>query len=676
MTKVAHGDFETRSTVDLKATGLYTYARHPETDALCFSWCIDEGPVSVWTPGEPFPVALSQHIETDGVFVGHNVGFEFDIWNEICGPRYGWPSLRLAQCECTAAMAYSMGMPGALEDAAPAAGIDMRKDAAGKRLMLQMCKPRSVAPLTWWEEPEKIERLKEYCKQDTEVERALHKRLVQLSKRERDIWLLDHKINARGIHVDRNAITSAQVVVAQEQDRLNAELRKLTDNFVGFATETQRLKDWIAYRGIALPGIAKADVLEALDDADLPADVRRVLEIRKESGRSSTAKLGSMLSAAGADDRVRGILQYHGAATGRWAGRRIQPQNFPRPKFPLAKDDADELRLFMLACEHIGDGDYLANFIGNPVDVVVSCLRGLITAPPGFDLMAGDWANIEGRLLAWAAGEEWKLNAFRAFDAGTGPDIYKLTYSKSFGVPIGSVTKADRQIGKVEELALGYQGGVGAFQQMAKGYGVKVTDERANEIKVAWRAAHPRIVSYWHAVEAAAITAVQTGAVAAVGPKGREVKFRKSGSFLWCRLPSGRVLCYPYPKIHMRQTPWGTEKETLTYFTVMSQGANGDIVPDPAAFGKWQRVSTYGGSLVENIVQGVARDVLADAMIRLDSYSWRIVMHVHDEVVVEIPEAEKELALSELSRILSEVPTWAEALPLAVECWRGKRYRK
>lgn len=670
-----HADFETRSTVDLTVAGLDTYSHHPDTDVWCLAYAFGDEPIEVWTPGDGFPERLRKHVESGGKLVGHNVGFELAVWNDVCVPRYGFPQLKLGQCACTQAEAYAMALPGSLERAAPAAGIEARKDAGGKRLMLQMCQPRSVSPdgkIVWWDEPDKVARLIEYCKQDVEVERQLHKRLVPLSPAEREVWLLDHEINNRGVQIDIATATAAQATVVAEQARLHDRLREVTGNFVGFTTEVARLTEWVRSQGVDLPGVAKADVLDALALDTLPAPVREALLIRQEAGRSSTAKLSKMLSAASADGRVRGLFQYHGASTGRWAGRRIQPHNFPRPTM-------DQKRIED-AIPYLGDAEFMDNFFGKPVDVIVNCLRAMLVPAPGKDFLVGDFSNVEGRVLAWLAGEEWKLKAFRDFDAGKGPDIYLLTAARMYGVPVGALTKKspERLVGKVSELAGGFGGGVGAFRQMEKSLHVDLgfTDAELDEKKQAWRAANPNIEHYWHEVEAAAINATLNLGAFSAGPKGREVKFRKDGSFLWCRLPSGRVLCYPYPKIMSVTTPWGAQKDALTYFTVVSAVGGGKVIEDPNANGTWQRISTFGGSLVENGTQAVARDLLARALLKLEAAGFPVVMHVHDEAVCEVDENLPELALAEFCATMSTVPTWASSLPVSVDSWRGKRYAK
>ncbi len=678
-----HIDFETRATAELKKVGVDVYSKHPETDVWCMAFAFGDEVVVVLEQNHWMTAPrVLDHVQGGGAVVAHNAAFELAIWNNIMVPRYGWPRLDPKQVRCTMAQAYAMSLPGSLEKAAAAVGIREQKDLAGGRLMLQMARPRSVDPLTWWDEPEKLARLYDYCKQDVRVERELDRRLMQLSPQEQRLWHLDYEINQRGFHVDRPAIEAALAIVGHEKARLDGAIRDVTENYVGFNTENARLTQWIQSRGVDTAGVAKADILDLLADDKLPGAVRKALLIRQEAGKTSMAKLDTILTALSSDGRMRNTLQYHGAGPGRWAGRRIQPHNFPRPQIPqrAIEEILEQLPAMVTGRGAAAAAAWLDNTYGAPLDVLPWCLRGIITAAPGKHLMGADFSNIEGRGLAWLAGEEWKLDAFRAYDAGTGPDLYLVSAGRIWGRPPTDFTKdsIERQHGKVAELACGFGGGVGAFQQMAKTYLVKVDDALAAEIKIRWREAHPAIVHYWYALEEAALRAVQSDAIIATGPAGRQVTYRKAGSFLWCRLPSGRVICYPYPQIRTVTTPWGAEKEALTFMSVPTpaQRQKGKILPDPSNRNDWARVSTYGGELAQNIDEGICRDLLAEAMTRLSDAGAGVVIHCHDEALIEINETQPPAALREFENIFRQVPAWAAGLPIAADGWRGKRWQK
>lgn len=584
----------------------------------------------------------------------------------------------------------------------------MRKDAAGKRIMMQLCKPRDDGSL--WkpsDDPAKFEKLYAYCIQDVEVERALDKRMVQLSPIEQQTWIADQHINQRGVQVDLQSISKATKLVEAEQLRLDMEMLKTTDGVVGHCTEVALLVQWIRTQGVTVAGVAKADVLDALK-GDLPPKVRKALHLRKEAAKSSTAKMRAMRDRAGPDGRVRGALQYHGASTGRWAGRGIQVQNFPRPRYGVKQKQIEEI------IAHFDNRDYIDIFHGPVLDALADSLRGMITAAPGKELVAMDFANIESRVLAWLAGADWKLQVFRDYDAGTGPDIYLVAVSWVYGGDPASL-RPHRQEGKAIELGYGFGGGAGAAFTMAKTYGVDLNSMHDTVLKIAttemveaaermwdlmkrgyeaeqhnafiagdilkqfYRARNPEIVAYWYDLEAAAIDAVETpGAVTKCGPDPRsQVAFKMDGSFLWCLLPSGRVLCYPYPEIRSINTPWGDGKRTLTFMTEVVDKKNGKIIKDdPLAFGSWQRISTYGGSLAENVTQACARDLLRDGILRLEANKYPVVFHAHDEAVVEIAKDAPESATKDIERLMAVVPAWAAPMPIAVEGWRGFRYRK
>ena len=638
-------DFETRSLADLKDVGLDNYAKHSTTDVWCLCYAYDDGPIETWTPGQTIP-----WIEAD-IFVAHNASFELAIWKNVLVPKYGFPPIDAAQFHDTMAMAYAMSLPGSLDAASRAVGLDADKDMAGHRLMLKMSRPRSTDGTThiWWDDEANKQRLFDYCKQDVEAERQLYNRLMPLSADEHKLWVLDYEINQRGIHLDIPSIKNAIEIVEAEQKRLNAEIKRVTGGAVSACTANGQLADWIRWQGVPVPGVAKADVIDALN-GDLPQPVRTALKLRQEAAKSSTAKLYAMLNRASDDARVRGTMQYHGASTGRWAGRGIQVQNFPRPKL-----SAEEVQA---AIALIGEGkrDELDLLFGAPMDVISSCLRGMIMAPTNHELIAADFSAIEARVLAWLAGEEKVLDIFR----GEGR-IYEHAAAGIYRKPESAITKDERQIGKVAVLALGYGGGVGAFQTMARGYGVQVSDEVADGIKRAYREANPHITSYWNALEQAALQAVQyNGEITEAGAVGRKVRFRQKGSFLFCQLPSGRMIAYPFPRIVTNKF----DRDALQYM-----GVN-------AVTNKWGPIDTYGGKLSENITQAVARDLLAHAIVLLEDNGYKVVMHVHDEVVVEIPATCDDNTLHTIETLMAQAPAWAVGLPTAAEGWRDVRYRK
>ena len=658
-----HIDFETRSTVDLRKTGVYVYAEDPTTDVWCAAYAIDDGPVKTWLPGQHCPSEIVTHIANGGAMWAHNAQFERLIWKHILKPKYGWPLPLLLQWNCTMARAYAMSLPGALDSAAAALGIGEAKDPVGYRIMLRMSKPRRFEnnKPVWWDDPVRIKQLVAYCIQDVVVERMLHARLMELRALEKDVWLLDQKINDRGVYVDRKLCNAAKPIIEETLRRLNHEIRIISKGLIPSCDAVAKIVEFCNARGVDTDSVARDNVTELLALPALPPDVRRVLELRAEAGKAAVKKIDALLIGCSKDGRARGLLAYHGASTGRWSARRFQPQNIKRPK------DKDQESLIPIVMT--GSCNAVELLAGSPLEVVGDVLRGMIVAAPGRSLYAADYSNIEGRALAWLAGEKWKVEAFRAFDHGTGPDLYKLTYGRSFGIPLEHVDGEKRQIGKVMELALGYQGGVGAFQTMAGAYGIEVDDEIANELKVAWREAHPKIQQFWYDVEDAAIRAVvKPGLTVSCG----KIAFKTAGSFLFMRLPSGRALTYPYPKIQEIQTPWGTQKLALTYKSVVNPSNNRRVVREPNNSSNWARISTYGGSLVENATQAVARDVMAEAMLRVEAAGYPVVLTVHDEIVSETEDGE----VDEFQILMETPPAWAVGFPITAKAWCGPRYKK
>lgn len=338
-------DFETRSLVDLRKTGTDIYAKDGSTEVLCMGYCFDDRNVELWRLGEKLPPKIFSHIVASKPVIAHNAAFEYTIWKHVCQTKYKWPVLQRKQLTCTMAAAYAMALPGSLEKVAAALGLTHQKDLKGGRLMLQLSRPKEYGPdgPLWYEEledPEKFEQLYAYCIKDVEIEREVFKRLIHLSPKEKQVWILDQKINQRGIGIDRRAVFSALQIVEFEQDRLNAAMKELTNNQVATCNSHAQLKSWLDFQGVETEGVAKDHVIALLERENLPADIRRVLLLRQEAAKSSTAKLETMLECADIeDDRMRGTIQYHGANTGRFAGRKVQPHNFPRQKMSVQEID-------------------------------------------------------------------------------------------------------------------------------------------------------------------------------------------------------------------------------------------------------------------------------------------------------------------------------------------------
>ena len=673
---VAHLDLESRSTCDLKTAGLYRYWEDPETEVLVVRWRIGDGPVHEL--GGVNDWQLECHIVDGLPVVGHNIAFDREGWNTR---RLG-PQIAIEQTDCTMARCASLSLPQSLEQAGKALGLKIQKDVEGHRVMMRLCKPKKVHPdgrVEWNETPEQLARLSEYCAQDVLAECAIDAAVPQLSPSEKRLWVLDQRINARGVMLDMPAVDKALAVAERAALAASEQVYELTDGAVQRTTETAKIVKWLNDRGIPASSIAKGEQEELLVRADLFDDplARQVIELRRASAKSSVAKYRAMQRSVCKDGRVRGTLNFHGASTGRWAGRLIQPQNLPR--IGDAGPDVEDLHAILAA--HDADEAFAVcqlNF-DNPLDVLSKALRSMLIAAPGHKLIGGDYSNIEGRVNAWLAGEHWKVEAFADFDAGVGVDLYVLAYAKAFGVSTDAVDKSLRQQGKVMELALGYQGGVRAFQKMAAGYGMIVSDERADELKVAWREAHPAIVKSWYALQDAAIHAVKNPGMKVPCLDGKIV-YRVANNILWCRLPSGRPLAYVAPWIESGQCRECHGLGQVEDEDCAACWGRGQVKERVAFYGqnsatkKWQKNALYGGLQCENVVQAIARDILAEGMFRLEDAGYPLVLTVHDENICEVPDGFG--SPEELAELMSIVPTWAEGLPVAVSAWEDKRYVK
>lgn len=674
---ICHVDFESRSACNLKETGVDIYSKHPTTDILCMAYAINDEPVELWIKGDPFPERIQKLInKPTTIFKAHNANFELNLWNNCAVPKLNWPRLPLDRLECTMAQAYSMGLPGSLENASLACGLTKQKDMPGHRIMLQLSQPRELKPygkIVWWEPEsakdekdkaailEKFAHLYRYCKTDVEVERELDKRLLRLSENERSLWRLDQKINSRGIKVDIKALTYAKQVADFEKKKLNADIKYLTEGVVATCNAVEQIKNFLTDYGVAVESIGKSEVSNLLEDPSLPKICKDVLELRRLAAKSSTAKIDKMILGANIeDDRVRGNFQFAGAGTGRWAARRIQLQNLPRQKLPPSEIE----NIFKILHKNKDNYELSREEIdmlhGAPLNCLSECIRGFLVPEKSKQFLICDYNAIEARVVAWLAGEERMLKIFR-----DGNDPYLHAASGIYGRPITKADEHERAVGKVSILALGYQGGKDAFQRMAKSMGVKVSDTQAEQIKTLWRKNNPFIVRYWEALEKAALNAVRfPGKLFKAGAASREVTFKKAGSFLLCRLPSGRLMIYAYPSIQQKETPWGEMRDAVAYKA------------EDSLTREWKDHFSYSGLLCENVTQAVARDLLAEAMVKLDKAGFTITIHVHDEIVCEEKIGSETHTLEKMKQIMCDNPSWAKDLPLKTGGSVSSRYHK
>jgi DNA polymerase len=580
---VTHIDIETRSNVDI-SSGVHNYARAAEILILC--WAVNDGPVQTWTINDGTPVP-----NLPPPYAAHNSQFERVVLHHCAG----WDN-DPTQWDCTATRARQHNIPASLSDCAKELGLEHQKDRRGAALIRKFS--IGYAPTTLPEFHEFIA----YCRQDVEVERAIHHALAPMQ--EPEVWHIDQKINDRGVGIDRNLVRALAQIDAEQRRRLHSELQELTG--LENPNSARQLRQWFSDHGLDLPDMTKATIAAA----SAGGIVGRVLEIRRQTSQSASKKLASMDTT-----RAKGILQYWGAGnTGRWAGRRIQPQNMPRGSVKVT-DSLIETAL-------TGDLDWLQSLYGDDVQGIIgSLLRACIIG----DLAVADYSAIEARVLAWLAGEKWVLDEFR----GDGK-IYEATAAQMYGVPKHAVTKEQRQTGKGATLGAGYAGGAGAV--MAFG----IAPEIAQQVVTDWRAANPAIVRYWAALESAAHDALRhPGNIFRVGP----VAYRADDFGLLCRLPSGRRIAYPGAKLVGGNVESGSRR-------------------------------IWKGIWVENLVQAVARDLLADALMRCEAAGLTVVLHVHDEIVIDGP------GYDTLIQIMSTPPKWAEGLPLRAEGYRADRYRK
>lgn len=657
-------DIETKSSVDIGKAGLYRYAQSEDFEVLLFAYQMDDGEVELvdLAQGEQIPENVQLMLK-DVAVVKHayNAAFEWYCLNRV---GYETP---LEQWRCTMIHGLYCGYTAGLDATGKAIGLpqDKQKLTTGKALIRYFCVPckptKSNGNRTWnlpRHAPEKWELFKEYCKQDVVTERAILKRLnyFPVPEEEQELWQQDIRMNAFGVRVDSKLIEGALTIDGVS----SAELTEEAINITGLQNpnSTAQLKVWVEKElsdslemDVELPGLRKEDVSMLLERNDLPKEIRRVLEIRQQLGKTSIKKYVAMETAKGADERVRGLTQYYGAnRTGRWAGRLVQLQNLPR----------NYLKTLDYARQLVKEKNYdgIRFLYGNVPDTLSQLIRTAFIPSKGHKFVVADFSAIEARVIAWLAGEQWVNEVF-----ATHGKIYEATASQMFHVPIEKIVKGNpeyslRQKGKVATLALGYQGGTAALIAMGA-LNMGLAEEELPDIVQRWRNANPRIRDLWYAVEQAALTTMQTAQ-----PQGiNGLIFRYEGelmygqSFLTVQLPSGRKLFYPKP--FLKENQFG--KMAIHYYTVGQQTK------------KWEVASTYGGKMTENIVQAIARDCLAETLRRIEQLGLQVVFHVHDEVIIDAP---MEVTAEQICDLMAEPISWAPGLLLKGAGFESSYYMK
>jgi DNA polymerase bacteriophage-type len=716
-------DDETYSEVPI-THGTHRYAEGVEV--MLRAWALNDAVPSVQdvANGEPAPKLLQEAVRAarNGEIEvwAHNSHFDrtMERWAGFEIPLSAWrDSMVQALCH---------GLPGALGDLCDILGVpqEKAKDKDGRALIMLFCKPRPATSklrrATRDTHPAEWERFKSYAGLDIVAMREVLRRLPAWNYpgRELALWQLDQQINDRGVCIDIDLAEAALAAVEVAQKGLAKRTQRMTGGEVQSATQRDALLLHVLTEyGVDLPDMQMATLERRIADPDLPEGLRELLRIRLQASTTSTSKYKTLLRGVSSDGRLRGLLQFCGAnRTGRWAGRLWQPQNLPRPTLPQEEID--------LGIEALKDGSADLLF-DNVMQLTSSAIRGCIVAPPGRKLVVADLSNIEGRDQAWLAGEDWKLQAFRDFDAGTGPDLYKMSYGKSFNVAPEDVTKEQRQVGKVQELALGYEGGVGAFVTFAAAYNIDLDELAARAVKfipnetwgqanimlqwhrehkrdpaadmkmpdrtwlvcesfkLGWRQAHPAIAAGWKQLDALVRAAIDEPGRTF---QWRYVKIRRDGAWLRIVLPSGRALCYPSPKVGHKEDcaeclGTGSTDELTECPACEGSGVSGKNSKSITYMGvnqysrKWSRLHTYGGKLFENICQAVARDVMAENMPAIEAAGYQIVLTVHDEVICEAPD-EPEYNAEHLSGLLATNPSWAPDMPLAAAGFETYRYKK
>ncbi|WP_416183617.1 DNA polymerase [Lactococcus raffinolactis] len=636
--KTLNIDIETKSGNEIKY-GVRKYVDSFDFEILLFAYSIDGGEVEVvdFTKGVDVPLEVNLALTDPSVTkIAFNASFE-----RTCISRAMGRSLPAEQWRDTMIWGMELGLPASLEQMAKYLRVPQQKDTEGKRLIRKYCIPKKDGSFCEEYDSDDWQLFKSYVAQDVRAEMSIAEELAPypIADSEWELWALDQNINDRGVGIDMDLVRAALLLDEETSAAAKEQLKTLTglDN----PNSVMQLKKWLGEQGLQVQSLGKEQVSEILSDAETPKLVREALLLRQATSNSSIKKYDMLNNATCQDDRIHGILQFYGATrTGRWAGRLLQVQNLPRGS--LKPHELATARDFVKS----NDMEALDMLWGDVPEVLKSLIRSALIPSDGHEFIVSDFSAIEARVIAWLAGETWVLDTFRE-----GHDIYKATANQMFHLGgVDKVDKAMRQRGKVATLALGYQGGTGALQAMgALKMGIK--EDELQGLVNAWRTANPNIVKFWRRVEAAAKRALEFGTK--VSLRGTGISFYVRDTFLMIGLPNGRSIAYANATLEDGRIRYEGKSMTSSTF---------------------QKLDTYGGKLVENIVQATARDVLGESMIRLEKLGYKIVAHVHDEVILDVPKGITNI--DEINEQMAINPEWTDGLPLAAAGFRSDFYMK
>ena len=643
-----HIDFETRSEVDIWESGAWIYSAHHSTEVQCIAYAVDDGPVELITRNDilrgKFGKLMELATNPEVIFIAHNSFFERAIWKNIMVKEYGFPEIAIQKFRCTQAKACAYGLPKGLEKAADAMGLPQRKDKVGRQIMLRMCKPLPKGGYD--EDPEHYKTLYEYCRQDVRVERDLDNALPDLSDTEQEIWFYDQLINSRGVKVDMPTVKKIIGILEQKTDSLNRELVTLTGGKVTKGTQVQSMMNFLNETGANMTSLDKKSVSQAIRENRLTPVQIQVLRLRQQLGKSSLAKYAKLVASVDSEGVLRDSYVYHGASTGRWGGKGVQLQNLPKGMNIDTTKAIEDITTFGYPAVEM-------MYPGKIMDILSSCIRGVFVPSAGKEMYVVDYGAIEARVVMWLAGEERGLEEFKATDSGTDEDIYVKMAQRIYGKP--ELTKRnnprERQLGKQAILGCGFGMGAKKFKATCEGYGIPVAEDEATRIVDLYRITYYNVKNYWFNTERDMREAYDKP-----GTIVNNWIYRKERDAIFYRLPSGRILTYLEPRLE--ENKFGNMG--MTFMTEVTS--------------QWVRRDTYGGLLVENIVQATARDIMAYSIPRLERAGFPTLMHTHDEIVSERPIGEGKIG--EMIDIMCKVPDWAKGCPIVAEGFVTERYKK